>query len=289
MRCTSSNPSFFTEQGSASYRSSKIMLNLSHKQFACGWYGVVCHIYIPESPTLFISRPELALRMVILDRGRLLTKKLADQGYTLEKLKIYFQNFCGRYNHLLQHYNTPLSTLLMCVTYTRFGLATWLDSTVGAWPHKVKFTLPGHLFTRDIYSRLCYVYGLMVSINGWQTVISSFRENIITTTSLILTHKSEDWLQLQCKRLTIYQTDMVYRTWFHKTLSLVRLSKYRTWDLPDMDQLCYWCCIVIIIQSQPCLYWHRFNFISGEIQRKTPSIHSINTLILSTRYMYIIK
>ena len=41
------------------------------------------------------DKPELALRMVILyiDRDRLLTKKLVGQGYTLEKLKIYFRKF----------------------------------------------------------------------------------------------------------------------------------------------------------------------------------------------------
>ena len=45
----------------------------------------------------------------------LLTKKLVDQGYTLEKLKTYFKKFYGRYNDLVQFYN-----LLMCVTYLRF-------------------------------------------------------------------------------------------------------------------------------------------------------------------------
>ena len=44
-----------------------------------------------------------------IDRGRLLTKTLLDQGYTLEKLKIYFRKCYGRYNDLVQHYNTPLS------------------------------------------------------------------------------------------------------------------------------------------------------------------------------------
>ena len=68
--------------------------------------------------------------------------------------------------------------MLMFVTCTGFDLPDLtcytLDSTVGAWPHQVKFTLPGHRFTCvgfpecpcclecDIYSRLCYVYGLMV-------------------------------------------------------------------------------------------------------------------------------
>ena len=56
-----------------------------------------------------------------IDIGRLLTKKRVDQGYTLDKLKIYFRKFYGRYNALVQHYNTPLlqflwpSPLLMCV------------------------------------------------------------------------------------------------------------------------------------------------------------------------------
>ena len=76
------------------------------------------------------------------------------------------------------------SSLLMCVAYTEFDLAGYdcmviytLDSTVGALPRQVKFTLPGHLFThlgfpkcsccleRDIYPRFCYVYGLL---NGFR-------------------------------------------------------------------------------------------------------------------------
>ena len=47
-----------------------------------------------------------------------------------------------------------------------------LDSTVGAWPQLVMFTIPGYLFTHlgfpecsrcleyNIYSRLCYGHGL---------------------------------------------------------------------------------------------------------------------------------
>ena len=42
-----------------------------------------------------------------LDRGKLLTKKLVDQSSSLEKLKIYFRKFYGRYKDLLQHYNIP--------------------------------------------------------------------------------------------------------------------------------------------------------------------------------------
>ena len=49
-----------------------------------------------------------------------------------------------------------------------------LDSTAGAWPKQVKFTLPGHIFTHlgypecscclecNIHSRLCRDYGLMI-------------------------------------------------------------------------------------------------------------------------------
>ena len=37
---------------------------------------------------------------------------LVDQGYTLEKLKIYFRKFYDRYNDLVQHYNIPLSQFL---------------------------------------------------------------------------------------------------------------------------------------------------------------------------------
>ena len=49
-----------------------------------------------------------------------------------------------------------------------------INSTAGAWPHQVKFTPPGHLFTHlgfpecpcclecDIYFRLYHDYGLMI-------------------------------------------------------------------------------------------------------------------------------
>ena len=47
-----------------------------------------------------------------MGRGRLLTKKLFDQAYVLETLKIYFQKFYGRYNDLVQNYNIPLSQFL---------------------------------------------------------------------------------------------------------------------------------------------------------------------------------
>ena len=74
---------------------------------------------IPESPAygVYISQLIRYARACssygdFIDRGRLLTKKLVDQGYTLEKLKIYFRKFYGRYNDLLQHYNTPLSQFL---------------------------------------------------------------------------------------------------------------------------------------------------------------------------------
>ena len=93
-----------------------------------------------------------------IDRGRLLTEKLVDQGYTIEKLKIYFRKFYRRYNDLLQHYNTPLSQswcdliFCWCVLHTPDLTSPdmtgyTVDSTVGAWTHQVKFTLPGHLFT----------------------------------------------------------------------------------------------------------------------------------------------
>ena len=123
-----------------------------------------------------------------IDRGRLLTKKLVIQGYALEKLKINFRKLYGRYNYLLQHYITPHSQfvcdLVLCwyvLHYTGYDwLYTWY--MVGAWPKREKFTIHGHLFTNlrfpkcpcclecDIYSRLCYVYGLM--FNEWRSVIS---------------------------------------------------------------------------------------------------------------------
>ena len=48
--------------------------------------------------------------VILLTKGGLiLAKKLVEQGYTLEKLKINFRKFYGRYNDL---YNTPLSQIL---------------------------------------------------------------------------------------------------------------------------------------------------------------------------------
>ena len=59
----------------------------------------------------------------LLDRERLLTWNLVDQGYTLEKLKIYFRKFYGRYNDLVQHFNTALSQfdifLCLCGLHTQ--------------------------------------------------------------------------------------------------------------------------------------------------------------------------
>ena len=94
---------------------------------------------IPESPAygVYISKLKRYASACssygdFTDRGR-----LVDQGYTLEKLKIYFRNFYGRYNDLLQQYNTSLSqfvcdlVLLWCVfTYTGFDLIgyDWLYS-----------------------------------------------------------------------------------------------------------------------------------------------------------------
>ena len=54
------------------------------------------------------------------------------------------------------------------------GLGNTLDSMAGTWSQQMKFNLPGHLFTHlgcserpyclqsDIYSRLCWVNGLMI-------------------------------------------------------------------------------------------------------------------------------
>ena len=93
-----------------------------------------------------------------IDSGRLLTKKLVDQGYTLEKLKIYFRKFYGRYSDLVQHYNTYISQFLCdlflcwCVLHipdlTPPGMTGYtLYSTAGECSQQVLFTLPGHLFT----------------------------------------------------------------------------------------------------------------------------------------------
>ena len=41
-----------------------------------------------------------------IDRGRLLTKKLVDQGYTLEHLKFYLWKFYGRYTMIYNNKST---------------------------------------------------------------------------------------------------------------------------------------------------------------------------------------
>ena len=41
-----------------------------------------------------------------IDRGRLLTKKIVDQGYAVEKLNIHFLKCYVRYDDLLQHPST---------------------------------------------------------------------------------------------------------------------------------------------------------------------------------------
>ena len=65
---------------------------------------------IPESPAngVYISQLIGYARSCssycdFIDRGRLLTKKLVDQGFTLEKIYMYFRKFYGRYNDLVQH------------------------------------------------------------------------------------------------------------------------------------------------------------------------------------------
>ena len=68
------------------------------------------------------------------------------------KLKTYFRTFDGRYNDLLQHYNTPLFTicmwpspLLMCVTYIGFDLTgyDWLYS----WFHGGCLATTGEVYS----------------------------------------------------------------------------------------------------------------------------------------------
>ena len=84
---------------------------------------IVSHYYkgkrtfIPESPTygVYISQLIRNARACssygdFIDRGKLLTKTLVDQCYTIKKMKIYFDiyfKFYGRYNDLVQYYNTP--------------------------------------------------------------------------------------------------------------------------------------------------------------------------------------
>ena len=117
---------------------------------------------IPESPdySVYISQLIRYARACssygnFIDRGRLLTKKLVDQCYMLEKLKICFRKFYGRYND--QHYNTPLTQILcdlvlcLCVLHTLdltppAMIGCILDSTAVAWRQQVTITLPGHLF-----------------------------------------------------------------------------------------------------------------------------------------------
>ena len=98
---------------------------------------------------------------------------------------IYFRMFYGRYNDLVQHYNTPLYQILCdlvlcwCVLHTPdltpLDMTSYtLDSTAGSWSQHVNFTLPEHLFTHlgfpecpcclecNIYSRIYHDYGLMI-------------------------------------------------------------------------------------------------------------------------------
>ena len=63
---------------------------------------------IPESPAcgVYISQPIRYARTCslcgdVIDRGRLITETLVDQGYTLGNLKIYFRTFYGEYNDVV--------------------------------------------------------------------------------------------------------------------------------------------------------------------------------------------
>ena len=107
---------------------------------------------------------------------------LVDQGYTLTKLKIWFRTFYGIYNDLLQHYNTlPFavfvwpSPLLMCVTSTYTGfdwIYSWFHGMCVATADAVyscrhllaHWGFPERLCCLgcNIFSRLCYVCGLMI-------------------------------------------------------------------------------------------------------------------------------
>ena len=88
-------------QGSSSYRLSAIFMDISN--------GLLLKVHIA---TYKIRQRACSSYGDFIDRGRLLTKELIEQGYMLEKLKIYFRRFYGRYNNLVKHYNTPLSQLL---------------------------------------------------------------------------------------------------------------------------------------------------------------------------------
>ena len=101
----------------------------------------------------------------------------------LEKMKIYFRKFYGRYSDLLQHYNTPLSQFLsdlvlcLCVSYIGIDLTgyDWLYSWSHggcvskadevylscATIHTLGFSeVPVVSWVCNIYSRLCHDYGL---------------------------------------------------------------------------------------------------------------------------------
>ena len=134
----------------------------------------------------------------LIDRERLHTEKLVDQGYTLEKLKIYFRNGYGRYNDLVQHYNTPLysfgvtwSSVGVRVTYTGFDPTGyyWLYS----WFHCGCVATSGEVYcSREPIHTLAWVFPIVFVvlsvtfipgfvmimdnkwylISGWRTVIS---------------------------------------------------------------------------------------------------------------------
>ena len=130
-----------------------------------------CICNIPESPAygVYISQLIRYARACssycdFIYRGKALTTKLVEQGYVKNRLKVYGRKFYGRYNDLVRSYNVSLTQFLGDLSlwyYSHFwlvanrigGWSSW-DNMAGAWPQQDEFTLPGHLSSLSIYSRV---------------------------------------------------------------------------------------------------------------------------------------
>ena len=168
---------------------------------------------ILQSLLYFIDRGELEIR----------TNKLVDQGYTLENWRSSFESVI-------------VDTILYCHT----PLAQFLCDPVLCWcalhlpdltsPDNNRFTLPEHLFTHlgfpecpcllefDIYSRFCYINGLIIldyrMTNSYE-VLYNVCENLFLNVNLLniwykmhpctmrYLHHNGIWHKL-CSRFQVY-------------------------------------------------------------------------------------
>ena len=97
--------------------------------------NVTTSIFVSQTPRTFaVINPSIAQLVRysrtcssycnFIDRGRLPTTKLVDQGYTFHILKLYFRKFYSRYNIPFTVFVWP-SPLLTCVTLTTFNLTCY--------------------------------------------------------------------------------------------------------------------------------------------------------------------